>query len=102
MEDIRRAKALGLNPSKLIKNVPGPNQRWKAPVKVWIRELYEMQQSTERHAKDDADHEGVIHDWQRIAEPINDADIKRLADWVDLDENGFIRTYREADRYGLT
>jgi hypothetical protein len=41
MEDIRMAKELGMSPRSLRKNVPGPNQRWKLPVKDWIRELYE-------------------------------------------------------------
>ena len=36
MDDIRKAKELGLSPRALIKNVPGPSQQWKAPVKVWI------------------------------------------------------------------
>jgi len=43
-EDLRRAKELGLNPRSLLKNIPGPSQRWKAPVGVWIRALYEGRQ----------------------------------------------------------
>jgi hypothetical protein len=43
-DDIRKAKELGLNPRKLIKNIPSKSQQWKAPVKYWIRELYEKQQ----------------------------------------------------------
>jgi hypothetical protein len=43
-DDIRKAKELGLNPRKLIKNMPSKSQQWKAPVKYWIRELYEKQQ----------------------------------------------------------
>jgi hypothetical protein len=39
-EDVRMAKALGLNPRKLIKNIPSPKERWKAPVRDWVRELY--------------------------------------------------------------
>lgn len=39
-EDVSKAKELGLNPRKLIKNIPSPSQRWKAPVHVWVRELY--------------------------------------------------------------
>ena len=35
------AKELGMKPKSLIKNIPGPKQLWKAPVKVWVRELYE-------------------------------------------------------------
>ncbi len=35
------AKELGLNPRSLIKNIPSPRQQWKAPVKQWIRALYE-------------------------------------------------------------
>ena len=41
LEDIRMAKALGFAPRSLIKNIPAKNQHWKAPVKIWIRELYE-------------------------------------------------------------
>lgn len=41
MEDIRMAKELGLSPKSLMKNNPSPTQRWKLPVKDWIRELYE-------------------------------------------------------------
>jgi hypothetical protein len=40
-EDIRMAKELGLKPQTLIKNIPSKSQQWKAPVKLWIRDLYE-------------------------------------------------------------
>ena len=40
-EDIRMARELGMGPRGLIKNIPSPSQRWKAPVAVWIRDLYE-------------------------------------------------------------
>jgi hypothetical protein len=43
-DDIRKAKELGLKPRSLIKNIPGKSQQWKAPVKYWIRDLYEKQQ----------------------------------------------------------
>lgn len=33
-----------MNPRKLIKNIPSKSQQWKAPVKYWIRDLYEKQQ----------------------------------------------------------
>lgn len=39
-EEIRMAKALGMTPRSLMKNVPAPRERWKQPVKAWIRELY--------------------------------------------------------------
>jgi hypothetical protein len=38
-EDIALAKRLGLNPRSLIKNIPSKSQPWKAPVKVWLREI---------------------------------------------------------------
>lgn len=38
---VRMAKELGLNPRSLIKNIPTKAQAWKAPVHVWIREMYE-------------------------------------------------------------
>ena len=33
-----------MNPRSLIKNIPSKSQQWKAPVKYWVRELYEKQQ----------------------------------------------------------
>lgn len=39
--DIQMAKELGMTPKSLIKNIPAKNQQWKAPVKIWIRDLYE-------------------------------------------------------------
>lgn len=39
--DIKMAKELGMTPKSLLKNIPSPKQQWKAPVKVWIRDLYE-------------------------------------------------------------
>ena len=41
MEDVRKAKELGMKPKSLLKNIPSPSQKWKQPVKYWIRELYE-------------------------------------------------------------
>lgn len=43
-EEIRMAKEMGLNPKSLIKNIPGPKESWKAPVKYWIRDMYEERQ----------------------------------------------------------
>lgn len=43
-EDVRKAKELGFSPRGLIKNIPSKSQRWKAPVHIWVRDLYE-----ERH-----------------------------------------------------
>ncbi len=40
-EDIRMARELGMGPRALVKNIPNPRELWKAPVKVWIRNLYE-------------------------------------------------------------
>lgn len=39
-DDVRKARALGLNPISLVKNIPAPTQSWKLPVNEWIRELY--------------------------------------------------------------
>jgi hypothetical protein len=38
-KDIALAKRLGLNPKSLIKNIPNKSQKWKAPVKDWLREI---------------------------------------------------------------
>lgn len=43
-ETVRMAKEMGLNPRSLIKNIPIKSQSWKAPVDVWIREMYEERQ----------------------------------------------------------
>lgn len=45
MEDVRKAKELGMSPRSLIKNISSRSQPWKAPVKIWIRELYEERQA---------------------------------------------------------
>ena len=39
-EDIRKAIELGMQPQSLIKNIPSPSQRWKAPVREWLRSLH--------------------------------------------------------------
>jgi len=39
-EEVRMARELGLNPRKLVKNRPSPSQRWKLPIREWVRELY--------------------------------------------------------------
>ncbi|MBU1291157.1 hypothetical protein KJ898_05110 [bacterium] len=43
-ETVRMAKEMGLNPRSLIKNIPSKTQKWKAPVHVWIREMYQKRQ----------------------------------------------------------
>jgi hypothetical protein len=37
--DVRMAKAMGLNPRKLIQNIPSRKECWKVPVRDWVREL---------------------------------------------------------------
>jgi hypothetical protein len=44
VEDVRKAKEMGLNPRKLIKNRPNPSEPWKQPIHLWIRELYQERQ----------------------------------------------------------
>jgi hypothetical protein len=45
VETVRMAKELGLNPRKLPSHIPSKSQQWKAPVHVWIRDLYEKMQA---------------------------------------------------------
>ncbi len=40
-EEVAMAQRLGFTPRALIGNIPSPTQRWKAPVKEWMRDLYE-------------------------------------------------------------
>ena len=44
-EILRMAKEMGLNPSSLIKNIPNKSEQWKAPVSVWIEDMYEKRQA---------------------------------------------------------
>jgi hypothetical protein len=48
---------MGMNPKKLVKNVPGPKQQWKAPVEQWMRDMYVKRTShgVERRVPDHAD-----------------------------------------------
>ncbi|SCZ08527.1 hypothetical protein [Alkaliphilus peptidifermentans] len=39
-DTIRMAKEMGLNPKSLMKNIPNEKQKWKAPVHIWIQEMY--------------------------------------------------------------
>lgn len=40
------AKEMGLNPAKLIKNIPSPAQPWKAPLEEWVREIYSQRKGS--------------------------------------------------------
>jgi hypothetical protein len=39
-EEVQMAKQLGIGPRTLIKNIPSPSERWKQPVREWVRNLY--------------------------------------------------------------
>ncbi len=49
-EEVRMAKELGFQPKSLINNRPSPTQQWKAPVRDWIRDLYEKKIGSRRTA----------------------------------------------------
>lgn len=49
-EEVAMAKALGFQPKSLLKNIPSPSQPWKAPVKEWVRSLYEEKIGSRRPA----------------------------------------------------
>ena len=46
----------GLNPKSLIKNIPSPMERWKAPVKVWLWNIWEKRTGKTRPAAKTAPH----------------------------------------------
>ena len=51
-ETIRMAKELGINPRTMIKNIPSKAEKWKAPVDVWIRDMYDdMKERSAKKAK---------------------------------------------------
>jgi len=43
-ETVEMAKEMGLNPRSLIKNIPNKSEQWKAPVSIWIQEMYQKRQ----------------------------------------------------------
>ena len=49
-EEIRMAKELGFQPKSLIKNIPASSEQWKAPVKQWVRSLYEKKLGSRKPA----------------------------------------------------
>ncbi len=49
-EEVRMARELGFQPRSLIKNIPAPSQKWKAPVSEWVRALYEKKTGSREHA----------------------------------------------------
>lgn len=50
VEDVRMAKELGMTPKALLRNRPSPSEKWKMPVKDWIRTLYEKRFGRNRPA----------------------------------------------------
>ena len=50
-EEVRMARELGFKPKSLIKNIPSPSQRWKAPVSEWVRDLYEKKIASRKQAR---------------------------------------------------
>ena len=50
-ETLRMAKEMGLNPRSLIKNIPNKSEKWKAPVSVWIEDIYEERQAKSNKKK---------------------------------------------------
>jgi hypothetical protein len=63
-DDVKMARALGLQPRSLIKNIPGPREAWKAPVRDWVRELYRKRFGTIVRAE-----QRPSPRWERPAEP---------------------------------
>ena len=43
-ETVKMAKEMGLNPRSLIKNIPSKSEQWKAPVSIWVHEMYQKRQ----------------------------------------------------------
>lgn len=50
-EEVRMARELGFKPRSLIENIPAKSQPWKAPVNVWIRDLYAERFGEARESK---------------------------------------------------
>ena len=50
-ETVKMAKEMGLNPRSLIKNIPSKSEQWKAPVSIWIQEMYQERQEKAQRKK---------------------------------------------------
>jgi len=50
-ETVKMAKAMGLNPRSLIKNIPNKNEMWKAPVSDWVGDMYRIRQEKAQKKK---------------------------------------------------
>ena len=72
-EEIKMAKEMGLNPKSLIKNIPNKKEMWKAPVKVWSRDMYEERKWKSERKKENK------QAGKRAVEPVA-ADLKDLFD----------------------
>lgn len=61
--DVRMAKELGFKPRSLLKNLPSPQQPWKAPVAEWVRELYAKRQrrSDQRRQRREKAQEAMVN-----------------------------------------
>jgi hypothetical protein len=75
-EEVQMAKLLGMGPRSLVKNIPAPSQRWKVPVRDWIRDLYRKKfgQKSPVVARSSADLENVGPPDQKMQEPANEDD----------------------------
>ncbi len=74
-ETLRMARELGLTPRSLLKNIPGPSQLWKAPVHLWIREMYAKRGTKAGGGRGSAARPEGRRDWEpgaREAVPLQD------------------------------
>ena len=76
-EDIELAKKLGLNPKSLIKNIPSNNQQWKAPIKVWLREI---EAKRNKKSEQKARRKSVNQRAEKNTESANEDNVKSSAD----------------------
>ena len=68
-DDVRMAKELGFKPQSLLKNIPSPQQPWKAPVAEWVRELYEKRQRRAEQRRRRRERASRLVDSERGAAP---------------------------------
>jgi len=76
-DDVRKARELGLSPRALIKNRPSSQQQWKAPVHIWVREMYRQRQEKTRSRpalppSPERPGEAVGAEWARPASEVDD------------------------------
>jgi hypothetical protein len=94
------AKELGLGPRSLIKNIPSADQRWKAPVEDWVRDLHARRFGERPPGRDSTPIEPLAPP-EPATPPVNELEAARdalMARADELDEDAYAIAMNELER----